>query len=251
MVGLASDCSVSALSGRCPRISVPDRVVSPFPATPLRTVRKVLPYTALHRIVTPARVEPPTEVDRLVLGWIGSTNTHPADLLGQPDPAARPSLEGGSVVPLLQTVLCPAPTPSRLASALTEEGLSSSALDCPCIPRPLRRRVLDGCTSQGFTASLAFALESRARLPLFPLPGCVTTLQTSRNAADCRLARPPKEDLVSGLRRRDFALFSIRRRSATRRLGPYRGQTFTGKPNAACLDTQIFRTPAIAPQSAE
>src|SRR6266851_137392 len=243
MVGLASDCSVSALSGRCPRISVPDRVVSPFPATPLRTVRKVRPYTALHRIVTPARVEPPTEVDRLVLGWIGSTNTHPADLLGQPDPAARPSLEGGSVVPLLQTVLCPAPTPSRLASALTEEGLSSSALDCPCIPRPLRRRVLDGCTSQGFTASLAFALESRARLPLFPLPGCVTTLQTSRNAADCRLARPPKEDLVSGLRRRDFALFSIRRRSATRRLGPYRGQTFTGKPNAACLDTQFFRTP--------
>src|SRR5260370_19490558 len=49
MVGLASDYSVSALSGRCPRISVPDRAVSPFPATPLRTVHKVLPYTALHR----------------------------------------------------------------------------------------------------------------------------------------------------------------------------------------------------------
>src|SRR2546427_10523812 len=31
--------------------------------------------------------------------------------------------------------------------------------------------------------------------------------------------------------------FSIRRRSATRRLGPYRDQTFTGKPNAASLDT--------------
>jgi len=48
----------------------------------------------------------------------------------------------------------------------TEEGLSSSPMDSPCIPRPLRRRVPGGCTSQGFTASVAFALRFRARLPL-------------------------------------------------------------------------------------
>src|SRR6266852_4754845 len=55
------------------------------------------------------------------------------------------------------------------------------------------------------------------------------------------------EDFVSGLRRRDFAPFSIRRRSATRRLGPYRDRTFTGKPRTASLDTQFFRTPASSP----
>src|SRR6266567_8077676 len=57
----------------------------------------------------------------------------------------------------------------------------------------------------------------------------------------------PKEDFVSGLRRRDFSPFSIRRRSATRRLGPYRDRTFTGKPLTASLDTQFFRTPASSP----
>ncbi len=44
MIGLASDYSVSALSGRCPRILVRDRAVSPFPATPRRTVHQVRPY---------------------------------------------------------------------------------------------------------------------------------------------------------------------------------------------------------------
>src|SRR6266699_229115 len=38
--------------------------------------------------------------------------------------------------------------------------------------------------------------------------------------------------------------FSIRRRSATRRRGPYRDRTFTGKPLTASLDAQFFRTPA-------
>jgi len=50
--------------------------------------------------------------------------------------------------------------------SLAQWGLSSSVGDCPDIPRPLRRRVLDGCTSQGFTASVAFAVFSPARLPL-------------------------------------------------------------------------------------
>src|SRR5260370_39676992 len=144
-------------------------------------------------------------------------NTHQTDLSPQPDPAARPSLGRGSVVPGLQAVLCPALTPSRLACALTEEGLSSSLTDCPCIPRPLRRRVLDGCTSQGFTASMACADWSPARLPLAPQSpgGCLTTRQTSRDAADCRFARRPKDGFDSGLLRPDFA---GRRPSATRRL---------------------------------
>src|SRR5438045_6095203 len=68
-----------------------------------------------------------------------------------------PGLPSGGVLlsPALLAVLCPAPTPSRLACALAEEGLSSSPQDCPCIPRPLRRGVLDGCASQGFPASVA------------------------------------------------------------------------------------------------
>ena len=244
VVGVSSDWSVSVLSDRCPRIARLDHRAPPFPATPLRTVREVLPHTALPRIVTHRRGRTPVGERSPVIGWISLAGTHPAALLPVRDPAARPSLGRGSVVPALQTVLCPAPTPSgpgptaaHTAPLLAQEGLSSSVNDCPDIPRPLRRRVLDGCTSQGFTASVAFALESRARLPLVPLPGCVTTLQTSLDAADCQLARPPREGFVSGLRRGDFAPFSIRRRSATRRLGPYRDQTFTGKPNAASLDT--------------
>src|SRR5712692_4317101 len=49
MAGISSDCSITALSGRCPRIAFRDLPASPFPATPLRTVREVLPHTALHR----------------------------------------------------------------------------------------------------------------------------------------------------------------------------------------------------------
>ena len=67
-----------------------------------------------------------------------------------------------------QTVLCSAPTPSGVAQALPQEGLSSSVMDCAYIPRPLRRRVLGGCASQGFTASMAFAHKAGARLPLVP-----------------------------------------------------------------------------------
>src|SRR5437016_2376797 len=193
-------------------------------------------------------VELRLEHDRSVFGWISLIDTHRTVLLSLHSPAAGPSLGRGFVVPSLPTVLCPAPTPSgpgssaaRTAPSLpTQEGLSSSVNDCPDIPRPLRRRVLNGCTSQGFTASVAFTQHSRVRLPLSPLPGCVTTLQTSRNAADCRLARPPEEGFVSGLRRGDFAPFSIRRRSATRRLGPYRDRTFTGKPLTASLDTRML-----------
>src|SRR5258708_36313508 len=51
----------------------------------------------------------------------------------------------------------------------------------------------------------------------------------------------PRRTLSAGF---DDRISPDRRRSATRRLGPYRGQTFTGKPIAASLDTQCFRTPA-------
>src|SRR5438477_8663906 len=44
----------------------------------------------------------------------------------------------------------------------------------------------------------------------------------------------PRRTLSVGF---DGRISPNRRHSATRRLGPYRGQTFTGKPNAACLDT--------------
>ena len=153
--------------------------------------------------------------------------------------AARPSLDRSYVVFGLLTVLCPAPTPSRLADARTEEGLSSSSLHYLCIPRPLHRGVLDGCTSQGFPASVAFARYTEARLPLAPnaeiTPRRVklTMRQTSRHATDCRFACLPFEDVVSGLHRRDFSRDSLRCRSATRRLGPYRDRTFTGKFNEA------------------
>jgi len=240
VVGVSSDWSVSVLSDRCPRIALPDPAASPFPATPLRTVREVLPHTALPRIVTHRRGRTPGGERSLVCGWIGLVSTHPAALLPACDPAARPSLGRGSVVPSPPAVLCPAPSPSRRAHAPTEEGLSSSPRDCPCIPRPLRRRVLGGCTSQGFTASVAFANLSPARLPLvLQLPGgCLTARQTSRHAADCRFACRPEDGFDSGLHRPDFA---GRRRSATRRLGPYRDRTYTGKPLGAYLDAPQAR----------
>src|SRR6266542_1420801 len=220
MTGVSSGYSVAALSGRCPRIALLD--------------------PALPRIVTHRQGRTPVGERSPLYGWISLVSTHPAALLPASDPAARPSLGRGCVVPALVTVLCPAPTPSRLAVAQAEEGLSSSPTDYPCIPRPLRRGVLDGCASQGFTASVAFADLSPARLPLLPWSprGCLTTRQPSLHAADCRFARPPREGFVSGLRRADFA---ARRRSATRRLGPYRDRTYTGKPLGAYLDTPQAR----------
>jgi hypothetical protein len=111
------------------------------------------------------------------------------------------------------------------------------------VPSGPCRGVLDGCASKVFPASLAFdaqrAPAARTRLPLVPrrcLRGFnLTTRQSSRNATDRAFARPPCEDFVSGLHRRDFAR---RCRSATRRLGPYLGRTFTGKPDQAYLDTR-------------
>jgi len=121
------------------------------------------------------------------------------------------------------------------------EGLSSSWSDCPHVPSPLHRRVLGGCALTGspfFSTSVAFdaqrAPAAQARLPLGPLwlPTQVnlTVRQSSLDATDRTVARPPCEDFVSGLRRPDFA---GRRRSATRQLGLYRDRTCTGKPDQA------------------
>jgi hypothetical protein len=71
-----------------------------------------------------------------------------------------------------------------------EEGVPSSPLSCLYVPRSLRRGVLNGCASQGFTASMAFAVNEQARLPLVPLvAGRLSTPQTSRDATDRRFAR--------------------------------------------------------------
>jgi transposase-like protein len=48
------------------------------------------------------------------------------------------------------------------------EGLSSSRRHYPNVPRPLRRGVLHGCASRLYTASMAFALCTRARHSLAP-----------------------------------------------------------------------------------
>ena len=57
---------------------------------------------------------------------------------------------------------------ARFAGHRAGEGLSSSRRHLLYVPRPIRRGVLGGCTSRVFTASMAFTLNSRARLSLSP-----------------------------------------------------------------------------------
>src|SRR5437588_12993921 len=77
---------------------------------------------------------------RSVFGWVSRFDTHRTALLSLHGPAAGPSLGESCVVSRLLAVLGPAPTPSGQEASRSPEGLSSSALDCPCLPRPLRRR---------------------------------------------------------------------------------------------------------------
>ena len=87
----------------------------------------------------------------------------------------------------------------------------------------------------------AFAFWDQTRLPLaLCMQRSLTARQTSRYAADCRFAQPPFRPLSAGF---DAGLsagpgrsLGLRRRSATRRLGPYRDRTLTGKPCTAYLD---------------
>ena len=59
-------------------------------------------------------------------------------------------------------------------TAGAETGLSCFHDGCLTIPRPLRRRVPRGCASKFFTPSMAFALSSRARLPVVPSRGLIS-----------------------------------------------------------------------------
>jgi hypothetical protein len=90
-----------------------------FPPAPLRTVREVLPHTALPQTFgrrgVPLPAAWPTERSSSSGADRSRRNTSPTVRWGRTRLAAGPSLGEGSVVPRLLTVLCPAPTPSRLA----------------------------------------------------------------------------------------------------------------------------------------
>ena len=93
----------------------------------------------------------------------------------------------------------------NLAGHRAGEGLPSSRRHYLNVPRPIRRGVLGGCASRLFTASMAFAVISAARLPLLPPSRAepLTTLQASLNAAD-RPVAPPCRAFDAALRRRAF-----------------------------------------------
>src|SRR5664279_4682680 len=126
--------------------------------------------------------------------------------------SSGPSLTGGCDVRSAPAVLRPPPTPTRhkahfpastgyrtrftgdiRAGHRAGEGLPSSRRHYLNVPRPVRRRVLGGCSSRIFTASMAFTVITAARLPLLPpsRAGPLTTLQASLDAAD-RTVAPPK-----------------------------------------------------------
>jgi hypothetical protein len=251
MAGVSSGYSVSALSGRCPRIALPDLAASPFPATPLRTVPAVLPHTALPRIVAHRRGRTPSEARSPLPGWISLAGTHPAVLLSVCDPATGPSLARSSVVSRLPSVLCPAPTPSGPGPSATS---AAPTLTGPggSLQFPNGRSLPSTASTPEGSWRLPFPVLHRfpglrrlepGSAPSAPLPrrGCRTTRQPALLAADCMVARLPEEGFVSGLRRGALAPFSIRRRSATRRLDPYRDRTYTGKPLGAYLDAPRAR----------
>lgn len=83
-------------------------------------------------------------------------------------------------------------TPTALAGCRAGEGLPSSRRHRLNVPHPIRRRVLHGCTSRYFTASMAFTLIPGARHSLSPpAGGPLTTPQASLYATD-RSVAPPK-----------------------------------------------------------
>src|SRR5689334_3619705 len=101
--------------------------------------------------------------------------------------SSGPSLPAGCVVPQVQPVLRPPPTPTRpaihfpvpagyrtprsgdnTAGHRAGEGLPSSRRHPRYVPRPLRRGVPHGCASRLCTASMAFTLITGARHSLAP-----------------------------------------------------------------------------------
>jgi len=132
--------------------------------------------------------------------------------------SSGPSLAPGCVVPWVQAVLRPPPTPTRHPSTSRRrpvigrdspvdfrshragEGLPSSRRHRLDVPRPIRREVSRGCASRLYTPSVAFAVITAARLLLFPpAGGPLTTRQASLDAADHRVA-PPNGASDAGLR---------------------------------------------------
>lgn len=98
------------------------------------------------------------------------------------------------------------------------EGLSSSRRHLLNVPRPIRRRVLDGCASRVCTASVAFTPTSRARLSLSP-----TRRQGPNDAAGFTLCCGPLSC---------FPQWGIRRWASTRPVSRTSRQPATGPPGS-------------------
>jgi hypothetical protein len=148
-----------------------------FPAAPLRTVHAVLPHTALPRIFTcPRRELPPSARQSLGRSTVAvATSVSPK---GTHQRRSLPRMMRLQAFPRLRFCCpkatigtMPAPTPSRVAVFALPERVSP----VPCSPlsafhAPYAGGFMAGA-SQIFPASMAFAHEGQARLPLvLPLP---------------------------------------------------------------------------------
>ena len=105
----------------------------------------------------------------------------------------------------------------KLAGHRAGEGLPSSRRHYLYVPRPIRRRVLDGCDFRFFTASIGLRRAFSGSAPSVPtLTGrLLTALQASLHAADRPVAHPPR-GLNTPLRRRP-----LDRRRELRYRGPW------------------------------
>ena len=133
----------------------------------------------------------------------------------------------------------PAPTPSGLACALAQEGLSSSLVGLSLHSVSL--------TPEGSSWLLPVLHHFHGLHP--SVPGSAPSCPRLRGGA-CRRGRVRVMLRTAGLLAFltktlsagfDAGVSPGRRRSATRRLDPYRDRTFTGKPNVAYLDTRRRR----------
>jgi hypothetical protein len=244
MVGRAYGftASVSALSGRCPRISVPDgrllRFQRPLSEPCMRFSRTRLSTGPSLRPLSRQALAP-TSGRSLVSGADSPLrDTSPADRIIQ-------AWSGCQAFP--RTELCCLGSPSGTMPG--SDSLSVGSL--PSRGGPLQFPDVLSLHSMSLTPGGSWRLHFpvlhrfhglhrglRGSAPPCPprddsLSGHLTTRQTSRDATDCRFACPPQEGFVSGLRRPHFG---GRRRSATRRLGRYRDRTCTGKLIGAYLD---------------
>src|SRR5882724_4873684 len=157
----------------------------------------------LRRLPRPARHYPRLWL-RTPLG-VGPAGLQPARNMRRParTTAASDALPTRDPFPGLRPVIgrgapagFPQPAGPGRASPVPARRLLS-------VPSPIRREVPGGCASRLFTPSVAFAVNSAARLLLFPSRGPLTTRQASRDATD-RSVAPPDGAFDAGLRRRAF-----------------------------------------------